>query len=42
MNILTTICNTRSRNFPNTNNCTNKTLRKLAWRRLCIWAETCS
>jgi len=32
----------RSRNFPNTNNCTHKPHWRLAWRWLCIWAETCS
>jgi len=39
---LTTICNTRARNFQNTNNCTYKPLWGLAWRWFCIWAETCS
>jgi hypothetical protein len=35
-NILTTICNTRSRNFQGTNNCTYKPLWRLTWRLLCI------
>jgi len=40
MNILTTICNMRSRNCQITNNCAYKPLWRLPWRWLCIWAET--
>ena len=40
--ILTTICNARSRNIPNTDNCTYEPLWRLAWTWLCIRAETCS
>jgi len=35
-NILTTICNSRSRNFQGTNNCTYWPPWRLAWRWLCI------
>ena len=41
-NILTTICNTRYRNFQSTNKCTYRPLWRLALRWLCIRPETCS